>query len=84
MPDHTLWTMPLGWIFAHLTPYGRVLTAIAPFLGAIVLRLILGKNRLTRTLLSVGTMWFAANVFLAPYSEDMRQGILKLGRAVWR
>jgi hypothetical protein len=76
--------MSLGTIFEHLSPYARVLTAIAPFLGALVLRLMLGNNRLTRVLLTVSTMWFAANVMLAPYSEAMRQDIHQLGRTVFR
>jgi len=75
--------MSPGTIFAHLSPYARVLTAIAPLLGAIVLRLMLGNNKLTRVLLTVSTMWFATNVLLAPYSEAMRQDILKLVRAVF-
>jgi hypothetical protein len=61
-----------------------VVTAVVPFLGAAAARLIFGRNRLTRVLLSVGTMWFAANIFIAPYSAAMRQDIRKLGRAVLR
>jgi hypothetical protein len=76
--------MSPGEIFAHLSPYARVLTAVAPFLGALVLRLIFGKNRLTRLLLSVGTMWFAANVMMAPYSQGMRLDLWNLRRAVFR
>ncbi|HLK63752.1 MAG TPA: hypothetical protein VKU19_09960 [Bryobacteraceae bacterium] len=52
-------------------------TAILPFVLAIVLRIVLGRNRLTRTLLSVGTMWFVMNILLAPYSARMRQDLLK-------
>jgi hypothetical protein len=76
--------MSPGKIFADLSPYARVLTAIAPFLGAIVLRLIFGKNQLTRVLLSVSTMWFAANVMMAPYSQGMRQDLGNLQRAWFR
>jgi hypothetical protein len=72
-----------GRIFAHLSPYARVLTAVTPFLVAIVLRLIFGKNRVTRALLSVSTMWFAANVFMAPYSYGMRQDLVNLRRAMF-
>jgi hypothetical protein len=50
----------------------------------LVLRLIFGKNRLTRLLLSVGTMWFAANVMMAPYSQGMRLDLWNLRRAVFR
>ena len=76
--------MSPGTIFDRLSPYARVVTAIAPFLAAIVLRLIFGKNRVTRALLSVGTIWFAANVFMAPYSYAMRQDLVNLRRAVLR
>jgi hypothetical protein len=73
-----------GAIFDRLTPYARVVTAITPFLAAIVLRLMFGKNRVTRALLSIGTIWFALNVFLAPYSYGMRQDLVNLRRAVFR
>jgi hypothetical protein len=73
-----------GTIFDRLTPYARVVTAIVPFLAAIVLRLIFGKNRVTRALLSISTIWFAANVFMAPYSYGMRQDLQNLRRTVFR
>ena len=73
-----------GAILDRLSPYARVVTAVVPFLAAIVLRLMFGKNRMTRALLSISTMWFAANVFMAPYSYSMRQDLLNLGRAVFR
>jgi hypothetical protein len=76
--------MSLMGLFQHLSPYARVVTAIAPFLLAIVLRLIFGKNQITRTLLSVSTAWFAANVFMAPYSYAMRQDLVNLHRALFR
>ena len=75
--------MLLATIFANLSPYARVVTAVLPFLGAIVLRLIFGKNRLTRALLSVSVMWFAANIFMAPYSLGMQQDLMRLRRAVF-
>ena len=53
-------------------------TAVAPFFFAMVLRILLGKNRLTGTLVSVGTMWFAANILMAPYSARMRQDLVDL------
>ena len=58
-----------------LSPYARVATAIAPFLAAIVLRLIFGKNRVTRILLSISTTWFAINILMAPYSPNMRRDL---------
>lgn len=50
-------------------------TALAPFLVAIVLRLILGKNRITKILLSLSTTWFAIIVLLTPYSSHMQNDI---------
>jgi hypothetical protein len=55
-----------------LSPHARVATALAPFLIAIVLRLFLGKNRVTKVLLSLSTTWFAINVLLTPYSARMQ------------
>jgi hypothetical protein len=65
-------------LFENLSPHTRVATAIAPFVIAMLLRVLLGKNRLTRMLVSLGTMWFAANVLMAPYSARMRQDIVDL------
>lgn len=71
-------------LLEHLSPYARVVTAITPFLIAIILRLLFGKNALTRALLSVSTVWFAANILMAPYSQAMRQDLINLQRAVFR
>jgi len=62
-------------VFEDLSPYARVVTAVLPFVAAIVLRLILGKNQVTRVLLSISTTWFAINVLMAPLSEEMRRDI---------
>lgn len=71
--------MPVGNLVDSLSPHARVATALIPFLVALVLRLLFGKNRVTRVALSVATVWFAANVMMAPYSVEMRQEILNLG-----
>lgn len=71
--------MPLGSLVDAISPHARVATALIPFLAAIVLRLLFGKNRVTRTALSVATMWFAINVLIAPYSVEMRREIFDLG-----
>jgi len=71
--------MPLGNLVDTLSPLARVATAVIPFLLALVLRLLLGKNRATRIALSVATVWFSANVLLAPYSLEMRREIFRLG-----
>jgi hypothetical protein len=42
------------------------------------MRLVLGNNQLTRWLISLGVMWFAANILMAPYSAGMRQDIRHL------
>ena len=70
--------MSPGDIFNDLTPHARVFTAVLPFAIAIFVRLVLGNNRLTRWLISLGVMWFAANVLLAPYSAGMREDIRTL------
>jgi hypothetical protein len=75
--------LPLG-IFESLSPHARVATAITPFVLAIALRLILGKNRVTRILLSVSTTWFAINILLAPYSASMRRDLDHLRVIVFR
>jgi hypothetical protein len=62
-------------VFEGLSPYARGATAVLPFVAAIVLRLILGKNQVTRVLLSISTTWFAINVLMAPLSEGMRRDI---------
>lgn len=68
--------MPVLSIFEDLSPHARVATAVLPFVAAMLLRLILGKNRLTQVLVSVSTTWFAVNVLMAPLSEGMRRDIL--------
>ena len=51
---------------------------VLPFALAIFVRLVLGNNPLTRWLISLSVMWFAANVLMAPYSAGMRQDIRNL------
>ena len=70
-------------VLRELSPYARVTTAIVPFLTAILLRLVFGKNRVTRLLLSVSTTWFAINVLMAPYSTGMQEDIHNL-RSMFR
>ncbi len=71
--------MPLGNLVDSFSPHARVATALIPFLVALVLRLLFGKNQVTRVALSVATLWFAVNIMMAPYSVEMRQEILNLG-----
>ena len=70
--------MPVVRIFENLSPYARVATALVPFLVAILLRLVIGKNGVSRVLLSISTTWFAINVLMAPLSEGMRRDLLDL------
>jgi hypothetical protein len=56
-----------------------VLTALIPFVIAMLLRLILGRTHLTRWAITVGTMWFAFNVLMAPYSTGIRQDLMEFG-----
>lgn len=63
----------------ELGPYARVTTAVAPFVAASALRVMFGKCRRTRLLLSLSVMWFAINVLIAPYSPVMQQQVSRLG-----
>ena len=65
-------------LFEDLSPHARVATAVLPSVAAMLLRLVLGKNRLTRVLISFSATWFAINVWMAPLSEGMRRDILDL------
>jgi hypothetical protein len=60
-----------------LTPEARVEVAVVPVVIAMLLRLMLGRTQLTRWAVAVGTMWFAINVLLAPYSEGIREGLME-------
>jgi len=55
------------------------MTAVIPFVAGMLLRLILGRTQLTRMAITVGTMWFAFNVLMAPYSTGIRLDLLDLG-----
>jgi hypothetical protein len=65
-------------IISGLSPHARVATAVLPFAFAVFVRLILGGNQLTRWLMSLSVLWFAANILMAPYSAGMRQDIRNL------
>jgi hypothetical protein len=61
-----------------LSPHARVMTAVAPFVAAMVLRFALGQCRVTSWLISLSTMWFLVNVLLAPYSPGMRSDLVSI------
>jgi hypothetical protein len=65
-------------MFEELSPHLRMATAVAPFVVAVGLRLLLGGNALTRWLITLSTLWFAASVLMAPYSAVMRQDLRNL------
>jgi hypothetical protein len=56
----------------NVLPYLRVATAVIPFLAALLVRLLLGANRVTRFLLSAATTWFAVNILLSPFTDVAR------------
>ena len=64
-----------GNALSEFSPHARVATAVAPFLIAMLFRVIFGNCRATRWMISLGTVWFAVNVLMAPYSLGMRQDI---------
>ena len=51
---------------------------MAPFVAAMAFRMLVGANRVTRWLITLSTVWFAANVLMAPYSTGVRQDIRQL------
>jgi len=65
-------------LLEHLSPHARVATAVLPFVLAVVARIVLGRNGVTRAMISLATMWFVVNVLMAPYSIGMRQDIDEL------
>jgi hypothetical protein len=70
--------MGLWSIVDALSPHARVATALAPFAGAMVVRVALGTNRFIQWLIWASTMWFLINVLLAPYSPGMRDDFVAL------
>ena len=82
-PDITLQSM-IGSVFADLGLATRVSIAAGPLIVAVLLRLILGPNRLTGSLITFTMGWFAVNVLLAPSSEPMRQTLYSLPGRIFR
>jgi hypothetical protein len=68
----------IGTVLTDLGPVPRVFIAVGPFVAAILVRLLMGRNRLTGSLLTFATGWFAMNVLLAPSAEPMRQDLYML------
>lgn len=68
-----------GNLFDDLSPHARVATAVLPFAVAMIMRLFFGRTRAVSWLITLSTVWFAANVLMAPYSAGMRQDIRNWG-----
>jgi hypothetical protein len=52
--------------------------AVGPFVATLLLRVILGRNRLTGSLITFTTGWFAMNVLLSPSFERTRQTLYSI------
>lgn len=68
----------MGTLFDTLSPHARVVTAVIPFVFAIIVRLMFGRSRTVGWLITLATMWFAVNILVAPYSARMRQDLRNL------
>ena len=51
---------------------------MTPFVLAMLVRLFVGRNRMTGILITASTVWFAANVLMAPFSVYMQQDLMNL------
>ena len=65
-------------ILDDLSPHARVATAVIPFLCAMGLRILLGKNWVTQVAITATTVWFVINILLTPYSMSMQQDIHRI------
>jgi hypothetical protein len=72
--------MGLWSVVDAVSPHARVATAVAPFVASMILRFVLGSNRLIQWLIWGSTMWFLINVLLAPYSPGMYDDLQALRR----
>jgi len=67
-----------GSFLDYLTPEMRVQVAVAPVVIAMLLRFLLGRTQFTRWSIAIGTMWFAVNVLLTPYTAGIRQDLMEV------
>ena len=65
-------------LLEQLSPHARVATAVAPFMAAMIFRLVTGRSRMASVMISVATTWFAVIVMLTPMSFGMQQDLLRL------
>ena len=68
---------PAG-IIEILRSHAHVASALAPFAVAMALRLLVGKGRFTTWCVSLGTLWFAINALMTPYSLGAQREIESL------
>ncbi|MGA3240851.1 MAG: hypothetical protein ABSG03_31660 [Bryobacteraceae bacterium] len=72
--------MGLWSVVDTVSPHARVATAVLPFAASMILRFVLGSNKLIQWLIWASTMWFLINVLLAPYSPGMHDDLVTLRR----
>ena len=77
MPRYTPGVSPQG-LLEQLSPHARVATAVAPFVGAVLFRIVTGRSRFASLFISAATTWFAVIVLLTPVSFGMQQDLLRL------
>ena len=68
----------MATIFGSVGPLSRVSIAVGPFIATVLLRLTLGRNRLTSSLITFTTGWFALNVLLSPSFERTRETLYSI------
>jgi hypothetical protein len=62
-----------------ISPQARVVVAVFPFVVAIMIRMLTGRSKTADWLITLGTVWFAVSVLMAPFSDPMRRNIRDLG-----
>jgi hypothetical protein len=53
--------------FEHYLPHLQAYSAAIPVIGAILLRVLLGRSKFIEVLLTLTTLWFAVNVMVEPF-----------------
>jgi hypothetical protein len=51
---------------------------VAPFVGAVLFRLLTGRSRIANLMVSIATTWFAVFILLTPMSFGMQEDLLRL------
>ena len=71
-----------GSLLDDLSPYARVATALVPFILAMLARVCFGRSRTVSWLITLGTVWFMANILTAPFSDSMQREIQSLSHHI--